>query len=274
MFGDAVDTRKLPEIGASPFVPVPGADLIRKIAGADITADEYRRSGLILAADIYNQFVAARGGPRGITIVDLGCGPGRVASFLGQLFRDCDYLGVDVQGEMIGWASAALSTAVPNLKFRRVGSETDYAGSKSFEVPVTAETIELVVAASLFTHLDEAGAIGYFREIRRMLQHDGVGYLTYFSFDDEEAQSFARVAAERNSHVLTQSGKCWYWGSHGIFDTFYREEDLHLLAADAGLRIANIRRGWWARTQRPTDETAAFQDLMIVRRADFPSVLV
>jgi len=41
MFGDAIDTRKLPEIGASPFVPVPAPDLIRKIAGADITADEY-----------------------------------------------------------------------------------------------------------------------------------------------------------------------------------------------------------------------------------------
>jgi SAM-dependent methyltransferase len=109
--------------------------------------------------------------------VDIGCGCGKMARFL-ALDRGCRYLGIDVHKAAIDWSNAAFAQH-PNFTFVHIDVDSPIAnpgGSidpATIRLPCEDSVADVVLCASLFTHLIEPVFVHYMREIERMLSPVG-----------------------------------------------------------------------------------------------------
>jgi len=121
-------------------------------------------------------------------VLDFGCGCGRVArQLLQQREPPKKYVGLDLHRGMIQWCRQHLQPYsasfefhhqnIRNLGFNPNGSDT------SLPFPVESNAVTLLLAWSVFTHVDEAAAEFYLKEVARVLAPEGVALTTWFLFD-------------------------------------------------------------------------------------------
>lgn len=109
----------------------------------------------------------------GMTLIDLGCGSGRLAWALGQTMR-IDYLGIDVVQAFLDYAR----TKAPRT-YRFVLNRT-------LNIPAPDASADMVAAFSVFTHLLHAETYLYMEDIRRVLRPGGRLVLSFLEFADPE----------------------------------------------------------------------------------------
>ncbi len=118
-------------------------------------------------------------------ILDVGCGPGRIAIGILDTFGGIqEYCGVDVSDRSIEWAKRHIGAPHPNFRFIRLdvhnlrfnpdGSKID----KRFAFPFEAETFDVICLYSVFSHMLANDVRTYLRAFRRILRSDGKVYLT------------------------------------------------------------------------------------------------
>ena len=97
------------------------------------------------------------------TVLDIGCGPGQLAIFLGKRLPGLKILGLDVNADMIAAARKhGLDTSVGNIDF--------YLGDVHL-LPFEDDSIDLVVSTFSLHHWQNAAVA--LREIRRVLKPGG-----------------------------------------------------------------------------------------------------
>jgi ubiquinone/menaquinone biosynthesis C-methylase UbiE len=96
----------------------------------------------------------------GMSLVDLGCGSGRLAC---AVARDLaiDYCGIDVVQELLDYAAT------------RTPKTYRFILNRSLDVPLPTSSADMVAAFSLFTHLRHAETYLYMREALRILRPGG-----------------------------------------------------------------------------------------------------
>jgi len=123
----------------------------------------YEHGGAI-EADILTEL----GLTTGTSIVDLGCGSGRLSTALGGRFgTSIDYLGIDIVQSMLDYAAAK---APPTYRFVL---------NRDLGIPAPDETADFVVAFSVFTHLRTSETLTYLADAKRVLRPGGA---VVFSF--------------------------------------------------------------------------------------------
>jgi SAM-dependent methyltransferase len=127
------------------------------------SAEEFERTGKG-DADMVGRFL--RGGE---SVLDIGCGIGRVEKYLAPRVREM--WAVDISGEMIERARRRLA-GLPNVQLREVGN-TEFLSS--FE----AEKFDLVFSFLVLQHLAREDAFLYMRDAHRVLRPGGT-LLTQF----------------------------------------------------------------------------------------------
>jgi len=102
--------------------------------------------------------------PKQMRVLEIGCGAGRVTRALARLFGEV--LGVDISGEMIAQARAALRE-YPNARvFQNNGRDLSVLG----EVEV-----DFAFSSIVFQHIPSRAIIeGYVREVHRLLRPGGL----------------------------------------------------------------------------------------------------
>jgi len=149
--------------------------------GPSIRGDEYLDSGI---EDWLKIRPYLKLPPNGL-VVDVGCGHGRMAVPLaGTPVR---YVGLDIIPTMLGWDRAAFAEW-ENIRFEplwvRNGSYMPGATIPSTDAvfPVMADTADVVLAISLFTHLEtEDAAKHYLGECTRVMKPStGILVSTWF----------------------------------------------------------------------------------------------
>jgi ubiquinone/menaquinone biosynthesis C-methylase UbiE len=126
----------------------------------------------------------------GYSLIDIGCGSGRLSSQLSKRFGDAiTYLGTDVVPELLEYAR---QRAAPGYRFELTGGLT---------IPAADGRADFVVAISVFTHLRGAETASYLRDIHRTLKPGG---LLVFSF--LELPHHARIFV--SSSIRKLIGKC------------------------------------------------------------------
>jgi SAM-dependent methyltransferase len=163
-------------------LPVPPRRL-RAAVGRTSAREEYLQAGAVAAAEILGAFSrCASPGASYESWLDFGCGPGRLSRYL-TLSRVCTHLlGVDVDEEAIAWASKH----IPGASFR-VSSEQP-------PLPLPTSSIDVAVAASVFTHFSEAQQLRWLDELARVLRPGGLLLASTHPIASLEAVQGALVA--------------------------------------------------------------------------------
>jgi SAM-dependent methyltransferase len=170
------------------------SDAMYSVAGYNDEA-EWERSGRSTADDI----AAETGLTAADTVLDIGCGAGRVGVHLAPRVRR--WIGADVSRQMIGHARQALAGA-GNVEFVHLTGDG---------LPSSLDgTVDVVYCTTVFMHLEEWDRYRYIQGAFRALKPGGRLYVDNFSLLAPDGwalfEATAKLApAERPPHVSKAS---------------------------------------------------------------------
>ncbi len=160
-------------------IPVPSPRLRHRVAsaldkksfleGGKRVSQEIRKLCLLVDRDIYSFE----------SVLDFGCGAGRIISNFQDGPASCQFHGTDVDSELIDWCENNL----PNIKW----------STNEFQPPLIFpnNTFDLVYGMSVFTHLNEEYQHLWLSELHRVTKPGAILILTVHgkSFDDRLSSS-------------------------------------------------------------------------------------
>jgi SAM-dependent methyltransferase len=196
-------------------------------------------------------------------VLDFGCGCGRVArQLIQQRPSPTRYLGIDLHRGMIEWCRRNLAPRARGFEFVH-HDVFELAFNPNAVVtwrpfPVEDATFSLLLALSVYTHLNQDQAVQYLAETRRVLREAGVAITSWFLFEKRE---FPMMQEEQNALFINETN----WTNAVIFDRDWllrsvRDAGLSIVRADPpsirgfqwSLQLAPIERGL-AEVELPPD---------------------
>lgn len=128
----------------------------------------------------------------GARILDLGCGPGTLLGYLG----DVEYVGIDVSEDYIAQAR------------REFGDRAEFRVGDATHVDGDLQAFDLVLAFGVLHHLDDPEAARLFAHARRALKDGGrLVTLDNTLLPDEPRRIADRIVSwDRGEHVRSPSG--------------------------------------------------------------------
>lgn len=126
----------------------------------------------------------------GQTLLDLGCGSGRLASALGRTMS-IEYCGIDVVKALLNYAR---KKSPANYRFIL---------NRSLGVPLPDASCDMATAFSVFTHLLHHESYIYLEELHRVVRPGGVVVFSFLEFHEPAhwAQFEATVEVQRTTKL-------------------------------------------------------------------------
>jgi SAM-dependent methyltransferase len=161
-------------------LPLPPQEM-RELIGTTDPADFDNPTGELVLPDLDPRAYEA--------VLDFGCGCGRLArQLLQQRPRPGRYLGIDLHPGMVAWCERNLAPADPDFEFRHhdvfnPGLNPGEGKPRTAPLPAADDSMSLVIAHSVFTHLLQDDVEHYLDECARVLRPDGILHATFFVFD-------------------------------------------------------------------------------------------
>ena len=193
--------------------------------------------------------VLAQGLAENESLLDLGCGYGRLALPLTQYLSDNGrYFGVDINLGAVAWCHENISQCYTNFEFAVLNARNDHyknkfeygtASLRDCELPIPdGRKFEAITAFSLFTHLLWPEVEWYFKRIKERLAPNGRATTSWFLINAEREKSIQDGQATF-AFDLSSQGPAFL-----LKDTTYSQAIAHSesalfeLAETVGLRIA------------------------------------
>ena len=238
--------------GLPPDLPAPPEGLIFM----NKTVADGIRQGLAQAEDI--ERIGARFIDR--TVLDIGCGWGRMAYGLAARGVDGPYIGVDVLRPQIAWLRDHFTPARPGYAFHHIDIDNGlYNPGGSRATPDYAPFLndrmaQTVMLLSVFTHMYRDDIATHLRAVRAVVEPGGEVYASCFLFDGIAAEGIAAGLAHRTfAHSLNAQTR-YDQPNAPLAAIAYTEAAMREIAEDAGFSV-RVRRGNWshARGALPAD---------------------
>jgi SAM-dependent methyltransferase len=161
-----------PEFRGQPFtIEIPTAALRGTSSVEDL--------GIFLSiGEAWAQLALHFSGSNAPRVLDIGCGCGKMARFL-YLNPLLSYVGLDAYRPAIEWCRQAFYLASDRFRFEHLDviapsyNESGSMSAESVTLPVESHSADMIIAASLFTHLSEAAFRRYLEEIARCVRDAG-----------------------------------------------------------------------------------------------------
>jgi len=140
------------------------------------------------------------------TVLDVGCGQGRMAIPLTSYLRNGHYEGMDIVNRGIEWCRKKITPKHKNFNFQvadiynKFYNPTGKYKSSEYTFPYPNASFDFIFLTSVFTHMLPADVENYLKEISRVLKPGGRCMITWF-IQNEESQ---RLAAENQSSMNFQ----------------------------------------------------------------------
>lgn len=122
----------------------------------------------------------------GFSLLDIGCGYGRLATGFLDASSDISYTGIDVNPSAIAWCQKHLESASDHFKFVHINAQNarynpdGVAIDKDFQLPFEANQFDIAYLYSVFSHMVKDDIQVYLKELRRVLKDGGVVFFTAF----------------------------------------------------------------------------------------------
>lgn len=186
-------------------------------------------------------------------LLDIGCGCGLMALQLKDyLDTNGSYTGVDIHGPSISWCTNHITPTHPNFRFAQI------TGGK---LPYEAQSFDLILLKSVFTHLRPNEVENYLSEIVRLLKPNGRCLASFFLLNDEQKALAAKGANALRFNFGDDRWRYVYEHSPESASAYDENYILDLLAKhNLELREA-IRYGAWA----GRNNGLSFQDLLQIQ---------
>jgi SAM-dependent methyltransferase len=152
------------------------------------------------------------------SLIDLGCGSGRLAKHIGRAFPQLDYLGIDVVPELLAYSA----TQSPS-HFRFVEHH-------ELSIPAPDQSADFFAAFSVFTHLFHEESYAYLQDARRVLRPGGT---IVFSF----------LTSEHNWKIFEDMLDAVRAGHDAPLVMFNERQQIEAWAAHLDLDIASFHFG-------------------------------
>lgn len=196
----------------------------------------YREKG-----DLQQRILRYAGLRDGMTLVDVGCGSGRLAHALSRSSR-ITYLGTDVVPELLDYAKSKSS------------SEYRFVLHQDLSVPVPDESADFICAFSVFTHLLPEESFAYLRDMKRALKRDGRVVFTFLELGRENKnhwEIFLHTVESRLGNV------------NAPLNMFLEREVVRRWCEHLGLDVVEVMDG----SHAPYDGPVAMQTVAVLRRS-------
>ncbi|QDU10749.1 class I SAM-dependent methyltransferase [Gimesia aquarii] len=156
------------------------------------------------ALNLWDEFGALESGD---TVVDLGCGE-RFAPAM-SLDPTIHYIGFDVNRDSV--EKGSLNYPQYRWKHSNVRNEmynpTGVIDPKTFQIPIEENVADLVICASLFSHLETFEvAKNYIHEIQRIIKPDGHIWISWFRSPPNEVCSDAKRTVFTEAEIINMIG--------------------------------------------------------------------
>jgi len=187
------------------------------------------------------------------SILDVGCGCGLMALQLKDyLGSNGSYTGVDIHGPSIRWCANHITPAHANFRFAQIDEG---------KLPYEAQSFDLILLKSVFTHLRPEEVENYLSEIERLLKPNGRCLASFFLLNDEQK---ALAAKAKNALQFNFGDERWrYVYEHSPASASAYDENyiLDLISKHNLVLREAIRYGAW--TGR--NNGLSFQDLLQIQ---------
>src|SRR5258708_1184086 len=190
------------------------------------------------------------------SILDVGCGIGRVAFGLAHYLDDRGfYKGFDASRRFVDLARARFRS-LDRFHFQyadllnKVYNPKGKVRAEEFTFPYKSETFSFAIVNSVFTHMLAAGVNNYLREIRRVLRADGRCYATFFIVDDEAERLIKENRSTRRLIHRLPDGCLVLDKNKPEAAVGFRAGEAHRLIEAAGLRRIQSHPGQWPGRER------------------------
>jgi SAM-dependent methyltransferase len=147
--------------------------------------ENFEANGDMLLGNFYNSSIRS--------VLDIGCGYGRVAHALGRRGFRGAYLGLDVLPRCIEWLETNITTVLPSYKFRHIDVQNDRYnkdGRSAFSLGDVPFTPDWILLLSVFTHMYEKDILGYLDEIKKVMGERSTIYATMFFMGSTGARPY------------------------------------------------------------------------------------
>lgn len=175
------DRRDRRTVLRSPFSCVPPTSLRFRVSGG-VDLEGFLENGQMGCQDLKKALAKAGKKVEDFaSILDFGCGCGRMLLWLMPQAPDAQFYGTDIDAEVIAWCDRCLKGA--HLQTNQPSPPLNY----------PAEMFDFVYANSVFTHIDEDAQFRWLAELQRILKPEGILLLTvcgahiWSNLPDEEA---------------------------------------------------------------------------------------
>lgn len=207
-------------------------------------------------------------------VLDIGCGIGRVAVALIPRLETGSYEGFDVVPAAVDWCRREVTSRHPSFRFQLADVRNRQYNPKGgvpaehYEFPYEDASFDLVLAASVFTHMRPDGTQRYLAEAARVLRPGGRFVCTFFLVDEvaERRRRSGELAFSLDSELTDPSGIGFFASDARIpeFNVGLRERDAGEMFEKAGLvRTGPVDRGRWS--GRPLRRPTPYQDIVVLR---------
>jgi cyclopropane fatty-acyl-phospholipid synthase-like methyltransferase len=182
--------------------------------------------GLVYGKHMLREISAAGANVSSGTLVDIGCGWGRVTYSLLETDFAGNYIGVDVTRNRIEFLEKAFAghpryrfrfLDVHNERYNKSRSKAQFNAMELVAAPATT-----ILAMSVFTHMYEDDIRHYLQEFRKIVAPDGHAIFTAFILTPE-----AEAAADRGAGKFTMANRL---NPHCRFER--KREPLYAIAYD------------------------------------------
>ena len=195
-------------------------------------------------------------------VLEIGCGVGRMAVALTRwLEPPAVYEGFDTVASSIDWCQNHISRRYGHFHFQHIDvrntfyNPTGQLSAHELRFPFDDRRFDVVIATSVFTHLQPSSTLRYLSESRRVLRPNGRLFATWFMWRDESNTS--EHAAVLFPHDLGHHKVASLENPEAVIA--FTEEYVFHAYESVGLRIVRDLRGNWGRGEH----SLPYQDMII-----------
>lgn len=201
----------------------------------------------------------------GMTVLDVGCGQGRMARPLVEyMSEEGAYTGFDIVGDGIQWCQTQYAgvenfTFIHADVFNKRYNKPGRFEAKDYRFPLRDAQFDLTFLTSVFTHMFAADVDNYLSEIARTLKPGGASLITWFLLNPESLRTtnerfqFVHKVDEVSRTTVAKNPEAAI-----AFDEKYVRQ----LYEGYGLDIVDIEYGKWGHPDSPYD----LQDMIIAKK--------